>query len=45
MKRDSWASLLACTLASPCPGREPKVKVAIVFVATVAICPLAFKAI
>jgi len=26
---DSWASLLALTLASPCLGREPKARVAI----------------
>jgi hypothetical protein len=28
MRCDSWASLLACNLASPCLGREPKAKVA-----------------
>jgi hypothetical protein len=28
MRCDSWASLLACTLASPDLGREPKVRVA-----------------
>jgi hypothetical protein len=28
MKCDSWASLLACTFASPCLGYEPKAKVA-----------------
>jgi hypothetical protein len=28
MKCDSWASFLACTLASPCLGREPKVRAA-----------------
>jgi len=28
MKCDSWASLLASTLASPCFGHEPKAKVA-----------------
>jgi hypothetical protein len=28
MRCDSWASLLACTLASPCLGHEPKVRVA-----------------
>jgi hypothetical protein len=27
MKCDSWASLLACNLASPCLGHEPKVRV------------------
>jgi hypothetical protein len=27
MRCDSWASLLASTLISPCFGREPKVKV------------------
>jgi hypothetical protein len=27
MKCDSQASLLACTFASPCLGREPKAKV------------------
>jgi hypothetical protein len=27
MKRDSWASFLARTFASPCLGREPKAKV------------------
>jgi len=26
MKCDSWASLLACTFASLCFGREPKVR-------------------
>jgi len=28
MRCDSWASLLACNLANPCLGREPKAKVA-----------------
>jgi len=28
MRCDSWASLLARTLASPCLGHEPKVRVA-----------------
>jgi hypothetical protein len=28
MKCDSWASFLACNLASLCLGREPKVRVA-----------------
>jgi hypothetical protein len=28
MRCDSWASLLALTLASPCLGRKPKAKVA-----------------
>jgi hypothetical protein len=28
MRCDSWVSFLACTLASPCFGHEPKVKVA-----------------
>jgi hypothetical protein len=28
MKCDSWASLLACTFASPFLGHEPKIKVA-----------------
>jgi len=27
MRCDFWASLLACTLASPCFGYKPKVKV------------------
>jgi hypothetical protein len=27
MRCDSWASLLACILASPCLGCEPKVRV------------------
>jgi hypothetical protein len=30
MKCDSWASLLAHTFASPCLGREPKTRVAII---------------
>jgi hypothetical protein len=30
MKCDSWASLLACTFASPCLGHEPKARVAII---------------
>jgi hypothetical protein len=29
MKRDSWPFLLACTIASPCLGREPKTRVTI----------------
>jgi hypothetical protein len=28
MRCDSWASLLTCTLASPCFGHEPKARVA-----------------
>jgi hypothetical protein len=28
----SWAPLLACTFVNPCLGREPKAKVAIVWV-------------
>jgi len=28
MECDSWASLLACTFASPCLGHEPKARVA-----------------
>jgi hypothetical protein len=28
MRCDSWASLLACTLVSPCLSHEPKVRVA-----------------
>jgi hypothetical protein len=27
MKCDSWASLLACTFASPCLGHKPKARV------------------
>jgi len=32
MRCDSHASLLACTLASPCLGREPKTRVATIWV-------------
>jgi hypothetical protein len=28
MRFESWASLLACNLANPCLGREPKARVA-----------------
>jgi hypothetical protein len=35
MKCESWASLLAHTLASPCFGREPKVRVATLKIAIV----------
>jgi hypothetical protein len=31
MRCDSWASLLAFTLANPCFGREPKARVAILW--------------
>jgi hypothetical protein len=34
MKCDSWASLLAHTFASPCFGREPKVRIATFLVTT-----------
>jgi len=27
MRHDSWASFLACNLATPCLGRKPKAKV------------------
>jgi hypothetical protein len=35
MKCDSRASLLACTLASPCFGREPKARVATIIMLVV----------
>jgi hypothetical protein len=34
MRCDSWASLLAYTLASPYLGYEPKAKVAIMYLCT-----------